>query len=46
MLNVDLPRLDKGDEAPVFTLPSVDGGVISLSEQPKPVALIFLRHLA
>jgi peroxiredoxin len=46
MLNADLPLLKIGDQAPDFTLPSADDGVISLAQLSKPVALVFLRHLA
>jgi hypothetical protein len=35
-----------GTAAPDFTLPSIDGGTVLLSSAPKPVALVFLRHLA
>ncbi len=34
-----------GALAPDFTLPATDGGVIHFAQFPKPVALIFLRHL-
>jgi peroxiredoxin len=39
-----LPRA--GEPAPGFTLPATDGEVVHLVAYPKPVALIFLRHLA
>lgn len=39
-----LPRV--GELAPDFTLPASDGGEVHLAAIPKPVALIFLRHLA
>jgi peroxiredoxin len=32
--------------APDFTLPATDGGTVHLAEYPRPVALVFLRHLA
>jgi hypothetical protein len=35
-----------GEPAPDFTLPATDSGVIHVAAYPKPVALIFLRHLA
>jgi hypothetical protein len=35
-----------GEVAPDFTLPDVEGGVVKLSECPKPVAAVFLRHLS
>jgi len=35
-----------GTPAPDFELEAVDGGSIRLAEAPKPVALVFLRHLA
>ena len=34
-----------GSPAPDFTLPATDGATIHLAGFPKPVALIFLRHL-
>ncbi len=37
------PRV--GQQAPDFTLPAADSGVVRLSQHPKPVALVFLRHL-
>jgi peroxiredoxin len=39
-----VPRV--GEIAPDFRLPATDGGVVRLSESPKPVAIVFLRHLA
>jgi peroxiredoxin len=39
-----LPHL--GELAPDFTLPATHGSVVRLAEYPKPVALVFLRHLA
>jgi peroxiredoxin len=39
-----LPQV--GERAPDFTLPATDGDSIDLAEYPKPVALVFLRHLA
>lgn len=41
-----LPRLEVGDSAPDFELPAADGGTLRLADYPKPVALVFLRHLA
>lgn len=38
-----LPRV--GEAAPVFTLPATEGGLVHLAEYPKPVSLLFLRHL-
>lgn len=35
-----------GERAPDFVLPATDGGSIRLSQYPKPVALVFLRHLS
>jgi peroxiredoxin len=35
-----------GEPAPDFTLPATDGGTVHLAAYPKPVALVFLRHLA
>jgi peroxiredoxin len=35
-----------GEVAPDFTLPDVEGGVVKLSDCPKPVAAVFLRHLS
>lgn len=39
-----LPRA--GAPAPDFTLPTTDDGEAHLATYPKPVALVFLRHLA
>lgn len=39
-----LPRV--GQVAPNFSLPATDGTNVELSVYPKPVALVFLRHLA
>ena len=36
----------RGEPAPDFTLPALDGSTIVLSSLPKPVVLSFLRHLA
>ncbi len=38
-----LPRV--GELALDFSLPAIDGGAVQLAEYPKPVALVFLRHL-
>ena len=38
-----LPRA--GELAPDFTLPSIEGEPVHLAAEPKPVALVFLRHL-
>lgn len=46
MQTKSLPTLRAGDLAPDFTLPATDGGAVRLSEHAKPVALVFLRHLA
>jgi peroxiredoxin len=35
-----------GEIAPLFSLPATDGSLISLEDYPKPVALVFMRHLA
>jgi peroxiredoxin len=34
-----------GETAPDFTLPSTNGEMVHLADFPKPVALLFLRHL-
>ncbi|MCS7055547.1 MAG: peroxiredoxin family protein [Thermoflexales bacterium] len=39
-----VPRV--GEPAPDFKATDVDGNVVRLSHQRKPVALVFLRHLA
>jgi peroxiredoxin len=39
-----LPRV--GEPVPDFTLPATDGATVHLAAYPKPVALVFLRHLA
>jgi peroxiredoxin len=39
-----VPRV--GEMAPDFTLAATDGGTLRLADAPKPVALVFLRHLA
>ena len=39
-----IPSVD--EPAPDFEATDVDGRAIVLSRQPKPIALIFLRHLA
>ena len=35
-----------GERAPDFTLPTTDGGEVTLSRCGEAVALVFLRHLA
>lgn len=35
-----------GELAPDFTLPATDGSIVNLKRHPKPVALVFLRHLS
>ena len=35
-----------GDLAPDFTLTATTGSIVKLKEHKKPVALVFLRHLA
>jgi hypothetical protein len=35
-----------GDMAPDFSIASVNGGTIRMEEVPKPLLLVFLRHLA
>jgi len=35
-----------GEPAPDFEAVDVDGRPVALSRQPKPIALVFLRHLA
>lgn len=35
-----------GEIAPAFALPATDGTAVDLGSYPKPVALVFLRHLA
>jgi peroxiredoxin len=39
-----LPRV--GEPAPALHLPATDGTTVDLATYPKPVALVFLRHLA
>lgn len=39
-----IPRV--GEPAPDFEATDVDGCIVRLSQHPKPVALVFLRHLA
>jgi hypothetical protein len=39
-----MPRV--GEPAPDFALPATDGGVLHLAAAPRPLALVFLRHLA
>lgn len=34
-----------GAPAPEFVLPAAGGGTVRLREHPKPLALVFLRHL-
>lgn len=41
-----LPKLRAGEPAPDFSLPATDGGQVRLAECAKPVAVVFLRHLA
>lgn len=36
----------RGEPAPDFMLPCTDGGEVRLALVPKPVVLVFLRHLA
>lgn len=38
-----LPRV--GEPAPALVLPTTDGTTVDLATAPKPVALVFLRHL-
>ena len=38
-----LPRV--GEPAPALALPATDGTTIDLATAPKPLALVFLRHL-
>lgn len=35
----------RGDVAPEFVLPAIDGGTVCFAEYARPVALVFLRHL-
>ncbi|BCX06062.1 MAG: hypothetical protein KatS3mg053_4000 [Candidatus Roseilinea sp.] len=35
-----------GEPAPNFEATDIDGRAVVLSRHPKPVALVFLRHLA
>lgn len=35
-----------GELAPNFVLPATDGSTVELASYPKPVALVFMRHLA
>jgi peroxiredoxin len=40
-------RLPKpGEDAPNFDLSCIDGGTVGMRDVPKPLLLIFLRHLA
>ena len=41
-----LRLLQAGEPAPDFTLPAVDGATVTLADVSKPVALVYLRHLA
>jgi peroxiredoxin len=34
-----------GALAPDFTLAATDGGAVHLADAPKPLGLVFLRHL-
>jgi hypothetical protein len=45
-LNQQLHLPERGAVAPDFSLPAIDGLMVKLSSYPKPVALIFMRHLA
>ncbi len=45
-LNVKLRIPKVGEIAPDFVLPATDGTTIELATYPKPVALVFMRHLA
>jgi peroxiredoxin len=42
-MRLRFPRI--GEPAPDFTLSATDGGQMRLADCPKPVALVFLRHL-
>ncbi len=44
--NVSLRIPQVGEAAPDFEATDVEGRTIVLSQHPKPVALVFLRHLA
>ena len=46
MSKTELRQLREGELAPDFTLPATDGTTVSLSSYPKPLALVFFRHLA
>lgn len=35
-----------GETAPAFVLPATDGTTLELAAEWRPVALVFLRHLA
>jgi peroxiredoxin len=35
-----------GEVAPDFSLPAISGTTVELTHYPKPVVLVFLRHLA
>lgn len=41
-----LGQLRVGEQAPDFTLPATDGSTVTLSSYPKPLAVVFFRHLA
>ena len=40
---LDVPRV--GAAAPDFTLPATNGSLIHLAAFPRPIVLVFLRHL-
>jgi len=42
-MRLTFPRV--GEPAPDFALIAIDGAHVHLADYPKPVALVFLRHL-
>lgn len=43
-LKLRVPKV--GEIAPNFSLPALDGNTVEVAQYPRPVALVFLRHLA
>lgn len=46
MRHNSLRQPEVGEVPPDFALPATDGTTVHLAEYPKPVAIVFLRHLA